>query len=682
VTEPAGTPREIRFGRAICGDLAQAERREWWLSNGTGAYAAGTVAGTLTRAYHGLLVAPLRPPLGRVLVVAKADATLCIEEAGQAPREIALFSNRWVDTVNPAGFRQLESFRLDGRMPVWTFRIDGRALELRIWMEPGAATTYIAYRLGGPRPVSAKLRIALLVNARDHHGFTDAGTLVFRTRVLAGGLCVDRPGEFTLHIGGAAEFRPDATWYRNFDLSAERERGLPDRDNHFCAGQAELALSPGVWSGLVFSLRDDADTDIASALQRFDAQDALQLERATGMHDGAPSWVRQLVLAADSFVITRPLPGRPDGESVIAGYPWFGDWGRDTMIALPGLTLATGRFESARRILTTFAQFLDQGQLPNVFPDAGATPEYNTVDAALWFIEAWRAYIAVSGDLVSLRQCWPALESIITYYQRGTRFGIRVDPNDGLLRAGETGVQLTWMDAKIGDWVVTPRIGKPVEVNALWFNALQTMAELAEHIGHPADALRARASATRAGFQRFVNPASGGLHDVLDVPEGGNDSRIRPNQVLAVSLTHSPLSPSVQAAVVNQCTHRLLTSYGLRTLDPGDPAYAPRYEGDRRLRDSSYHQGTVWPWLMGHFALAEFRVTGDVDAALGRLAPLQDHLKDAGLGTVSEIFDAEPPHLPRGAPSQAWSVACTLEAWWRLQGARSTLSGNHARDRA
>jgi predicted glycogen debranching enzyme len=379
-----------------------------------------------------------------------------------------------------------------------------------------------------------------------------------------------------------------------------------------------------------------------------------------------PDWIAQLLLAADSFIFARPLPGQPDGKSVIAGYPWFGDWGRDTMIALPGLTLATGRGEWARDILLTFARFVDRGMLPNVFSGAGAIPEYNSVDAGLWFFNAWRAYVEASGDHESLAQVFPILADMVEWHLRGTRYGIRMDPDDGLLRAGEPGVQLTWMDAKVGDWIVTPRIGKPVEINALWYNALRIIAKFAETLGRPADAYRDRAEQTRASFARFADERSGGLYDVIDGPVG-NDDAIRPNQIFAVSLPYSPLAPDRQRRVLALCGERLLTSYGLRSLAAGQRDYKPHYTGNVWHRDGAYHQGTVWAWLLGHFALAEYRVHGDADMAQQRLAAMRDHLFDAGLGTIGEIFGAEPPYLPAGAPSQAWSTACVIEAWWRLQ---------------
>ncbi|HEX9179358.1 MAG TPA: amylo-alpha-1,6-glucosidase [Burkholderiales bacterium] len=661
-------PELIRFGREVCGDLGQAERREWWLSNGLGAYAAGTIAGSLTRRYHGLLVAPVNPPLGRHLVLAKADATLV-----DGDRRYPLFTNRWGGgVVEPAGHVHIESFRLEGRMPVWRYAIGDIALEQRVWMEQGAHTVHVAFRLlpGMTRRRPVKLQMTLLANARDHH--VSARPWEFHPVIEAEGpeLRVRHPNWFTLHVkvrGGTLLPRHD--WHENFQLAAEAERGLPEQDCHLCVGQAEFLLQEGEWSGLVAGLDPDASPYLGESLQRALARDAGALKRARVQIPelaNAPDWVEQLLLAADSFVFARPTPSVPGGESVIAGYPWFGDWGRDTMIALPGLTLATGRYETGLRILRTFARFVDRGMLPNVFPGAGETPEYNTADAALWYVEACRAYVAALGDCAALKELFPVLEDIVAWHVKGTRYGIRMDEQDGLLFAGEPGVQVTWMDAKIGDWVVTPRVGKPVEINALWYNALCAMADLAAMIGRPAAGYRDLAGRARAGFRRFVRAGDDGLLDVLDGPDG-DDTTLRPNQILAVSLPHSPLDPQEQRQVLGRVGRDLLTSYGLQSLDPSHPEFRRHYLGGVWERDSSYHQGPVWAWLLGHYALAEARVTGDAQAAQARLAPLRDHLLDAGLGTVSEIFDGAPPHAPRGAPSQAWSVACTLEAWWRLE---------------
>jgi 4-alpha-glucanotransferase len=668
-------PEFIRFGRDICGDLEQAERREWWLSNGLGGYAAGTIAGDLTRRYHGLLIAPVNPPLGRHLVFAKADATL-----HDGDKVWPLHTNRWSGgAISPSGHEHIESFRLEGRMPVWQFACGDIRIEQRIWMAPGAHTTYVAYRMRPTRPDDLRkrqLRVRLLVNARDHHG--DARPWQFNPIIeqASNRLRVMHPNWFELSIKAAnGSIHSDHSWIENIDLSMERERGLGASDCHLCVGEARFDLVPGEWVGIVASLDPNASPYIEEAMRRYIAHDSGVLRRAKVQHPlliDAPAWVEQLVLAADSFLFKRNTTTSTQGESVIAGYPWFGDWGRDTMIALPGLTLATGRFESALRILETFAQYVDQGMLPNVFPGAGEHAEYNTVDAALWYIEAWRAYLEATQDVAALTRVFPVLESIIDHHNRGTRFGIGADPADDLLRAGEPGVQLTWMDAKLGEWVVTPRIGKPVEINALWYNALRSMAELSHRINQNGVAYGVQAERVRRSFQRFIKPR-GGLFDVIDGPQG-EDASVRPNQIFAVSLRFSPLSHAEQLRVVQECSEQLLGSYGLRSLSPEHTDYREQYIGGVWERDSGYHQGPVWGWLIGHYALALYRVNGDVDAALHVLEPLESHLLDAGLGTISEIFDGNPPHRPRGAPAQAWSVACVLEAWWRLEQARSAMN--------
>jgi len=667
-----GIPAMIRFGRAICGDLHEAERREWWLANGLGAYAAGTIAGSLTRRYHGLLTAPVEAPLGRRLIWAKADAELVDGE-----QSWPLFTNRWSGgAIGPAGHVHIESFHLDGSIPVWLFAIGLTRVEARIWLEPNSNTTYVAWRLlpglDAPlRPLS--LRVRLIVNDRDHHSQTTTGTLDPLLEADGTGLRVHQR-DFTVTFRACrGVLSPAREWIENFDLSAERERGLFDRDNHLQAAEVRLELVPGEWVGVVGSLEAEPSADLEAALKRRREWQQGVLDQAAQRvpeMSAPPDWIAQLLLAADSFLFARPLPGHPDGKSAIAGYPWFGDWGRDTMIGLPGLTLATGQQGSARDILLTFARFVDRGMLPNVFPGAGEKADYNTVDAALWFFEAWRAYVESSGDHNSLTEIFPVLVEIVDWHLNGTRYGIRVDRDDGLLRAGEPRVQLTWMDAKVGDWVVTPRIGKPVEINALWYNALCIMAYFAEILGRPADHYCNLAQRVRESFARFADVRTGGLYDVIDGPSG-NDGSIRPNQLLAVSLPHSPLGPDQQAQIVVLCGERLLTSYGLRSLSVDHPDYKPHYAGDPWHRDGSYHQGTVWAWLLGHYAVAEYRVHADADLALHRLAAIRDHLFDAGLGTISEIFEAEPPHRPSGAPSQAWSVACVLEAWWHLKRAAS-----------
>lgn len=647
----------IDFGREICGDLNAAERREWLVTNGIGGYASGTVAGLATRRYHGLLVAALQPPLGRTLLLSKLDET-----AAYLGRSYPLAANRWASgAVTPAGYGHNERFRLEGTTPVWSFACADALLEKRVWMQPGANTTYIRYDL---RRASAPLALSIkaLVNYRDYHALTRAGDWQMDIQPVAHGLRVTAfAGATPLYLlSEDAAARPEHQWYRDYFLSQEAYRGLDTLDDALDAGEFTARLEPGASLTLVASVEPAPNLDGREAYRlRQDYEQSL-LQRAD--LPGAPPWIAQLVLAADQFIVRRPTPDDAEGRSVIAGYPWFGDWGRDTMISLPGLTLTTGRREVAASILRTFARYVDRGMLPNRFPDAGETPEYNTVDATLWYFEAIRAYHAATGDDDLLRQLYPALAEIIAWHQRGTRYHIHADEADGLLYAGEPGVQLTWMDAKVGDWVVTPRIGKPVEINALWYNALRSMADFARRLGQPAGEYDALVERAQIGFARFWNPAAGYCYDVLDGP-AGDDPALRPNQLFAVSLSHSPLTHEQQVAVVEVCARELLTSHGLRSLTPGDPAYIGHYGGDGRQRDGAYHQGTAWGWLIGPFVTAHLRVHRDPAAARAFLAPFAHHLADHGLGSVSEIFDGDPPFTPRGCIAQAWSVAEVLRAW-------------------
>ena len=369
---------------------------------------------------------------------------------------------------------------------------------------------------------------------------------------------------------------------------------------------------------------------------------------------------QQLVLAANQFIVKRESQVVEDGRSIIAGYPWFGDWGRDTMIALPGLTLATGRPEIARSMLLTYAQYMDQGMIPNRFPDVGDEPEYNTVDATLWYVEAIRAYYEATRDNALLDELMPILAEMVDWHLEGTRYQIRVDPEDGLLYAGEPGVQLTWMDAKVGDWVVTPRIGKPVEVNALWYHALRTLGFFARELGIAVDRYDELADQTREGFSKFWNPEKSFCFDVLGIPDG-HDTRLRPNQLFAVSLPFSALNLDQQKAVVDSCARHLYTPMGLRSLAPDESDYVGTYGGTTYQRDGAYHQGTVWSWLLGPFIKAHLRVYNDPLLAASFAQPLISHLKESNLGSISEIFDGDAPFSSRGAVAQAWGVAALLD---------------------
>jgi predicted glycogen debranching enzyme len=461
-----------------------------------------------------------------------------------------------------------------------------------------------------------------------------------------------------------------------FDLSAERERGLGYKDDHLHAATFRTTLTPGESLVITASAEPATRMNIRSALTSRRAYERTMQDcrrRAAPRSDEpVPGWIEQLTLAADQFIVRRATRGDPDGRTVIAGYPWFGDWGRDTMIALPGLTLATGRPNVARAILMTFARHVDQGLLPNRFDDAGGPAEYNTVDASLWYIEAIRAYFAATRDDATLAALYPVVEDILFWYTRGTRYRIGVDAADGLLAAGDQGVQLTWMDAKVGDRVITPRMGKPVEVNALWYNALRAAAAFARRLRRVSRTFEAMAESVRAGFTRFWNSELACCYDVLDGPDG-HDASVRPNQVFAVSLPESPLTAAQQRAVVEICARKLLASHGLRSLAPNDHRYVGRYQGDVPARDEAYHQGTVWGWLLGPFALAHLRVYRDPSAARGFLEPMAQHLAAAGVGSLSEIFDGDPPFLPRGCIAQAWTVAEVLRAWTEISASRRAV---------
>jgi predicted glycogen debranching enzyme len=653
----------IEFGRETCCSLDAASDREWLVTNGIGGFASGTVAGVTTRRYHGLLVAALKPPLGRTLLVAKLE-----ESAHYDGEEYALFADRWAGgTIDPRGYGYVERFRLEGTVPVWTFACADARLEKRIWMQPGENTTFVQYSL-----VSAScplhLDLKALVNYRDYHATTHAGDWRMNVEAAERGLRIlafDGAAPFYL-LSASASGEPAHVWYRNFDLAAERERGLDDREDHLHAGTFHTSLEAGESVAIVCTVEPNAELNGPAAYERHLARQQDLLSQWTASQPElarlAPPWAKQLVLAADQFIVQRPLTDEPGACSIIAGYHWFGDWGRDTMVALPGLTLATGRPRLARSILRTFSRFVDCGMLPNVFSDSGVSPEYNTVDATLWYFEALRQYYLATRDAELLRELFPVLSEIIEWHQRGTRFEIRVDPNDGLLYAGQAGVQLTWMDAKVGDWVVTPRTGKPVEVNALWLNALVTMAQFARVLGLRTEAYEFLSKCARDGFKRFWNGSANYCYDVIDGPEPC-DSSLRPNQILAVSLPECPLSAEQQRAVVDACARHLLTSFGLRSLGPGHANYKGRYTGGPRERDGGYHQGTVWGWLLGPFVLAHLRVYGDPIRAAAFLEPVANHLKTGGLGSASEIFDGDAPFTPRGCIAQAWTVAELLRAW-------------------
>ncbi len=613
--------------------------QEWLETNGLGGFASSTAAGMNTRRYHGLLTAATKPPVGRFVLLSKLEETLII-----GGRRYDLSTNQFPGVVHPQGYRYLQEFRRDP-FPTSIYRVEGIEIEKRVFMIHSQNATVIEYESAS----ECSLELRPLIAFRDFHGTTHQNDAADRALHIGAGTVsiAPYPDLPALHFGHNGAVDPAGDWYFNFEYSEELARGL---DGH------EDLFHP-------FTLRFSGNAIVVASTEPISASQVPELKRAEierrrNILRGAPlanPFIEQLTAAADQFIVKR-------GElnSVIAGYHWFSDWGRDTMIALPGLTLTTGRPDIARNILEAFAQSADRGMLPNRFPDAGEAPEYNTVDATLWMFEAVRSYLHYTGDHGFVRdRLYPKLKEIVDWHFAGTRYGIRARA-DGLLACGEPGVQLTWMDAKVGDWVVTPRIGMPVEVQALWYNALCVLRDL----GLDAS-LGELAEKTRASFEaQFWNADARCLYDVINGE--ARDASIRPNQIFAVSLHHRMLPPEKEKLIVDVVTRELLTPLGLRTLSPHDPNYHPRYEGDVRERDSAYHQGTVWPWLMGPFISAYVKVhERSADArkqAEAWLKPFEEHLKTAGLGQISEIADGDPPHTPRGSIAQAWSVAELLRA--------------------
>jgi glycogen debranching enzyme len=579
-------------------------------------------------------------------------------------------------------------------LPVWTYAFADALLERRIWMEYGATTTYVLYRLlRGTGEL--QLEVTPLVTYRGFHTLSSGGGWQPGIEPRERGIIIrafNGAAPFAI-LASDGQFAPGGGWWWNLKYRAETARGLNDRGDLYAPGTYTASLRHGSRFALTLTTDpghpgyDDMAYAAANERQR-------QLLRGAGAED-AHAVVQQLTLAADQFIVDRltvPAPAgaepQPEqssahalntsaaahGKTVIAGYHWFNDWGRDTMIALRGLTLATGRTADAAEILRSFARYVSEGMLPNNFPDqSGDVPGYNTADATLWYVIALHSYAQNTGDEQLVDELLPVLRDIVAWHRRGTRYHIGEDASDGLLFAGSPGVQLTWMDAKVGDYVVTPRIGKPVEINALWYNTLHIVADFLAARGDPtAEDLRVQADRVRASFlARFTGSAHPYAADVVDSPTG-DDWTLRPNQIFAVSLPYSLLEGATAQAVVDAVGRDLLTSYGLRSLSPEDPAYRGTYGGNQYERDTAYHQGTVWTWLIGPYAEAYYRCYGDSVGALNLLAPLEDHLRDAGLGSASEILEGDPPHLPRGCIAQAWSVAEVLRVWRQLEVARVT----------
>jgi predicted glycogen debranching enzyme len=643
----------VRFDQSVCSRLDLTLSREWLETNGLGGFASSTLIGLNTRRYHGLLTASTTPPTGRVLLLSKLEETVVVD--GQ---RYELAANQYPGAIYPQGYQYLKEFRLDP-FPVFIYRVAGLEIEKRIFMVHGENTTVVEYEVrsvdGSTKP-KCMLELRPLIAFRDYHSTThhnDALNPALETRE---GLVSMQPYPSLPHLffaHNAQELVTEGKWFLNFEYRVERERGLDFEEDLFHPFTLRFDLTRRRGAAVIASTEPHA-AESAAVLRESERR------RRAVIIDAAPAdqpLVRSLAAAADQFIVQRGTL-----KTIVAGYHWFTDWGRDTMIALPGLTLVTGRYDIAREILQAYSEHLDQGLLPNRFPDAGETPEYNTADATLWFIEAIRAFLHYSGDEAFVRErLYPKLKDVIDWHVRGTRYGIHVDA-DGLLACGAPGVQLTWMDAKVGEYVVTPRTGKPVEIQALWYNALRIMADFAQRFGDSSSEtlFAGLADEASAAFNaRFWNLSAGCLYDVVE--NGHSDGSLRPNQIFAVSLPHSMLSPEKASAVVQTVQNELLTPMGLRTLSRHDPRYRAHYEGGVVERDTAYHLGTVWPWLMGPFITAYMKVNQRSETARQQaeswLTGFDEHLTSGGLGQICEIADGEYPYTPRGCIAQAWSVA-------------------------
>jgi predicted glycogen debranching enzyme len=671
VNEPTPALPRLSFDFPEGADFSSGVNHEWLLTNGRGGYASGTVVGCNTRRYHGLFI-PTLEKLGRTVLMARLEETALVD--GERYR---LTSEEHADgTAQEDGARHLRHFHLEGLIPVWEYVVGRARLRRRCVMVHGEDTVFLAWEhLSGPE-VTLHLRPFPTLRPHDGPLLKDVAEPIV---TLRGPLVELRNGEdgplqrMRLYSDAPTPYVSLAETSQPQHLRTEKARGYDFTEVQHSPGHFTATLKSG--GTLYFGLTVEKpghllERNPKEVFERELGRQERLLERAPEhARTGVPA---RLVLAADQFIIDPPRPADAawarsmglDARSVIAGYPWFTDWGRDTMISLDGLTLATGRYREAAAILRTFQHYVRDGLIPNYFPDGENEGVYHTADATLWFFHAVDRYLEETGDEVLLRDLFPTLRDIVAHHQKGTRFNIGVDPADGLLRQGQEGYQLTWMDAKVDGWVVTPRRGKAVEINALWFNALRLMAGWAERLGEESGPYRGAAEKAQGSFnQRFWNEAGGCLYDIVDGEDGREDASVRPNQVFAISLKHPVLKQDKWAKVLEVVKRELVTPVGLRSLAPGSRDYKPKYDGDLRARDAAYHQGTVWGWLIGHYVDATLKVSPDIKAARALLSGMEDHLSHAGIGQISEIFDATEPYRPRGCFAQAWSVAEALRVF-------------------
>jgi predicted glycogen debranching enzyme len=662
-------------------DLVRLNYTEWLVTNGLGGYASGTLGGTPTRVFHGYLISALSSPLGRTMMLNDIFEELILADG----RVISLNGVQTENGSYPGATQYLTDFRLDAGLPVWTCEAAGFTIEKRVYLPHRQNTVYIDYRVTGGSG-SAKLHLRPAVNMRPHEAPVSSRLGTYTLTVRDNQYELRAPGDIpalrmTL-IGEEGHFAIDCYKISDVIYRIELSRGYEWRGDLWSPGYFSALIAP---SHDVTVVASTENWDVIAALtphQAWDAEHERKRRLLIESHPGVCGQTcRELVWAADQFIFTpvgrqqdtaRARAAGDEIRSIIAGYHWFTDWGRDTMISLEGLTLITGRQVETSYILRTFAHYIRDGLIPNMFPEGETSGLYHTADATLWFFHALNRYLENTNDHHLLTHLLPQLVDIVGHHLRGTKFNIHVDPSDGLLVQGQEGYQLTWMDAKVGDWVVTPRRGKAVEINALWYNALKLLEQWLRRGRRDAEAdgIAGHADKARESFnQRFWFEQGGYLYDVVDGEDGRDDPSCRPNQVFAISLEHPILDQSRWKPVLRTVKERLLTPVGLRSLAPGEKDYKPNYDGDLRSRDAAYHQGTVWAWLIGPFVDAWLKVhDGDIETARTFLDGFRPHLRQACVGSISEIFDAEPPFTPRGCCAQAWSVAEVLRAFVATSG--------------
>lgn len=666
----------VHYNIQTNGQLRPHLEQEWLLTNGTGSFASGTLVGCNTRRYHGLLVAAIHPPVGRIMTVNRIGEVLSYQDRPDRP--LAFSINQFDQQFHPRGEQYLQRCTI-GDIAEFHYDVEGTRILKQVLLVWKRNITLVRYQVTPAQGRAVELRLSPFVSLRDFHAMRHVQGTAFRVASQRDGVDVSLD---KLHVAlqstDAFVAKPD--WWYSHTYAIETERGLDDHEDLFTPGHFVLRCNRSAEITVQISTEDESalldfdeeralipsETDSLQQAHRSIAQVSVSKELNASKQQGAASaavclaeeepseTIRRLLHAARDFVVARQAPDGSAGSTILAGYPWFADWGRDTMIALPGILLCSGRFDEAKQVLSLFAQYVSQGMIPNRFDDYTNEPSYNTVDASLWFIHAVHAYLHTTGDRETYEAVLrPACSAIIEGYRQGTRYKIQMDPADGLIRQGDGDTQLTWMDAKNGGIAFTPRQGKPVEINALWYNALRYMGldELAERV----------AQSFRKAF--WISPFRG-LADVVN--EGHRDTSIRPNQIFAVGLPYSPLTPEQQSAVVEVVQRELLTPMGLRTLAQDDPKFHSTYRGTQMLRDEAYHNGTIWAWPMGGFIDAYLRVNHQsaeaIEQAQRWLTPLIQTMSDRTIGQIAEIFEAQPPHRPVGCPAQAWSVAEILRA--------------------